>query len=304
MFMWRIEPVGQLWQDPLTQYRRINLMMTHISRFGILTLLIFSLLLLTGCASVENRQDPFESMNRAIFEFNEALDDKVVEPVARGYRAVIPDPIEMVIGNFFSNLNDVVVGANSLLQLKFGDALASGTRILINTTFGMLGMIDIASDISVASDINISKRNEDFGQTLGHYGVPTGPYLVLPFFGPSTIRDTAGFAVDSILVDPVSIFYLNDLTDVHIGIKARIPIATVRAIDMRAQLLDEEKILEEAALDKYEFMRNSYLQNRKSLVDDGEAGEIDYGEEFEDDYDYEDGFEDDLENDRIDDQEG
>jgi phospholipid-binding lipoprotein MlaA len=291
MFIFRIEPVGQLWQDSPTKYTRINLMMIHISRLGISALLMLALLL-TGCASVENRQDPFESMNRSIFAFNEALDDNVVEPVARGYRAIVPDPIEMVIGNFFSNLNDVVVGANSLLQLKFGDALASGTRILINTTFGMLGMIDIASDISLASDIDLSKRQGDFGQTLGHYGVPTGPYLVLPFFGPSSIRDTAGFAVDSFLADPVSIFYLNDLfKGVDIGLKARLPAATVRAIDLRAQLLDEERILEEAALDKYEFMRNSYFQNRKSLINDGNAAEIDYGEDFEDD------FEGDFEND-------
>ena len=304
MFFWRIEPAGQLWQDPQTKYTRKNLMMTHISRLGASALLMFSLLLLMGCASVENRQDPFESMNRAIFDFNEALDDKVVEPVARGYRAVVPDPVEMVIGNFFSNINDVVVGVNSLLQLKFDDALASGARILINTTFGMLGAVDIASDISVASDVDISKRNEDFGQTLGHYGVPTGPYLVLPFFGPSTIRDTTGLVFDSFVVDPVSIFYLNDVFDgIDIGLKARIPAATVRAIDLRAQLLDEERILEEAALDKYEFMRNAYFQNRKSLVNDGEAAEIDYGEEFEDDYDYEDDFEDDLESSRIDDSE-
>ena len=304
MFFWRIEPAGQLWQDPQTKYTRKNLMMTHISRLGASALLMFSLLLLMGCASVENRQDPFESMNRAIFDFNEALDDNVVEPVARGYRAVVPDPVEMVIGNFFSNINDVVVGVNSLLQLKFDDALASGARILINTTFGMLGAVDIASDISVASDVDISKRNEDFGQTLGHYGVPTGPYLVLPFFGPSSIRDTTGLVFDSFLVDPVSIFYLNDVFDgIDIGLKARIPAATVRAIDLRAQLLDEERILEEAALDKYEFMRNAYFQNRKSLVNDGEAAEIDYGEEFEDDYDYEDDFEDDLESSRIDDSE-
>ena len=193
----------QLWQDSLTKYTKINLIMKYFSRLGVSVLLII-ILLLTGCASVGNKQDPFESMNRAIFEFNEVVDDKVMEPVARGYRAVVPDPIEMVVGNFFSNLNDVVVGANSLLQLKFGDALASGTRVLINTTFGMLGMVDIASDISIASDIDISKRDEDFGQTLGHYGVGNGPYLVLPFLGPSTIRVTVGIGVDVFFANPVS----------------------------------------------------------------------------------------------------
>lgn len=144
----------------------------------------YSLLLLgfltTGCATFNNKVDPFESTNRTVFEFNEIVDDKVIEPLARGYKRVVPDPIEMIVGNFFSNLNDVVVTANSLLQLNFNSALASGARVLVNTTFGVLGMIDIASDISAASDIDINKRNEDFGQTLGRYGVASGPYLVLP----------------------------------------------------------------------------------------------------------------------------
>lgn len=282
MFMWRIVPIVQLWQDSLTKYTKINLIMKHISRLGVSVLLLVPFLL-SGCTSVENKHDPLESMNRAIFEFNEVVDDKVMEPVARGYRAVVPDPIEMVVGNFFSNLNDVVVGANSLLQLKFGDALASGTRVLINTTFGMLGMVDIASDISIASDIDIRKRDEDFGQTLGRYGIGNGPYLVLPFLGSSTVRDTVGIGVDGFFMNPVSSIFLNDIPNVSIGSEVRLPVGAGRAIDARAQLLDEERILEEAALDKYEFIRDSYLQNRKSLVRDGNASEIDYGEDFEDD---------------------
>ena len=123
-------------------------MMIQTKRFTMATLLIIGLFL-TGCASVENRHDPLESMNRSVFAFNEVVDDNIMEPVARGYKAIVPDPVEMVIGNFFSNLNDVVVTANALLQLNFPNAAASGTRVLINTTFGMLGMIDIASDIIV-----------------------------------------------------------------------------------------------------------------------------------------------------------
>lgn len=248
----------------------------------LLTMVFF----VAGCASVENRQDPLESMNRAVFEFNEVLDENVMEPVARGYEAIVPQPIRMVIGNFFSNLNDIVVTGNSLLQLKFDDALAGGTRILINTTFGMLGMIDIASDISEASDIAIHKRDEDFGQTLGYYGVPSGPYLVLPLMGPSSFRDATGLIVDGYFADPITGFYLND----NAGIKAHIrdiddkyliTAAGVRLIDARAELLGIDTMLEEAALDKYEFMRDAYFQSRNSLVHDGNVPEAIF-EDFED----------------------
>jgi len=251
--------------------------MIQIKSFRIATLLIVGIFL-TGCATVENRHDPLESMNRSVFEFNEVLDDKIMEPVARGYRAVVPDPVEMVIGNFFSNLNDVVVTANSLLQLNFPSAAASGTRVLINTTFGMLGLVDIASDISNASDIDISKRNEDFGQTLGYYGVGTGPYLVLPFMGPSTVRDVVGIGVDGYFADPVtSVFTLKHIDhSLHKNIDAavRVPVTALRAVDARAELLDAEKILEEAALDKYEFIRDAYLQRRNSLVHNGDVPDI------------------------------
>lgn len=237
-------------------------------------------LFLTGCATVENRHDPLESMNRSVFEFNEVVDDNILEPVARGYKAIVPDPVEMVIGNFFSNLNDVVVTANALLQLNFPNAAASGTRVLINTTFGMLGMIDIASDISNASDIDISKRNEDFGQTLGYYGVGTGPYLVLPFMGPSTVRDVVGIGVDGFFADPVtSVFTLDRINEsLHQslkGVEVRVPLSALRFVEIRAELLDTDKILEEAALDKYEFIRDAYMQRRNNLVHNGDVPDID-----------------------------
>ncbi len=237
---------------------------------------------LSGCASVDDRRDPLESMNRAVFSFNEKLDEVVLEPVARGYRAIMPDPIEMIIGNFFSNLDDVVIAANSLLQLKFLDAVASSTRVLINTTFGLLGTVDLASHISQVSDIDISKRNEDFGQTLGYYGVGSGPYIVLPLLGPSTIRDTVGLGVDSTFIHPARAIYTNlDLLTV------RLPVATVELIDRRAQMLDLDKTLEEAALDKYEFVRDAYLQRRESLIHDGNLPAKE--EDFEDFNDIEDG---------------
>ncbi len=229
---------------------------------------------LTGCATTKlnnenGTYDPLEPMNRAVFSFNEMVDDNVFEPVARGYKKIMPDPLELVVGNFFSNLNDVVVITNSILQLNYESALATGARLLINTTFGIFGLIDIASDISAASDVNLSKRNEDFGQTLGHYGIGSGPYVVLPFLGPSSVRDTFGVAVDSFFMDPVTqgvtgVFLHN--VDYINSTAVRIPIAAARAVDTRAQLLDVEKTLEEAALDKYEFMRDAYLQRRTSLV--------------------------------------
>lgn len=247
--------------------------MINIIRFKAIACLVLGLLL-TGCASMKtNNQngpyDPLEPMNRAVFNFNEMVYDNVFDPVARGYKKVTPDPIELVVGNFFSNLNDVVVITNSVLQLNYKSALASSTRLLINTTFGIFGLIDIASDLSAASDINLNKRNEDFGQTLGHYGIGSGPYIVLPLLGPSSARDTFGLAVDSFFMDPVTqgvtgvfmkdVAYLNTTA-------LRLPVATARTINARAQFLDDDKTLEEAALDKYEFTRDAYLQRRTSLV--------------------------------------
>jgi len=254
--------------------------MINIIRFKAIACLVLGLLL-TGCASTKtNNQngpyDPLEPMNRAVFNFNEMVYDNVFDPVARGYKKVTPDPIELVVGNFFSNLNDVVVITNSVLQLNYKSALASSTRLLINTTFGIFGLIDIASDLSAASDINLNKRNEDFGQTLGHYGIGSGPYIVLPLLGPSSARDTFGIAVDGFFIDPVTqgvtgvfmkdVAYLNTTA-------LRLPVATARTINARAQFLDDDKTLEEAALDKYEFTRDAYLQRRTSLVNNSSEAE-------------------------------
>jgi len=241
-------------------------------------LLAISTCLIPGCASMNNRQDPLEPINRAIFSFNEKFDEFVLEPAARGYRAVVPDPIEMIVGNFFSNIGDVAITANSLLQLKFTDAAASSSRVLINTTFGLLGAVDLASHISQVSDIDISKRNEDFGQTLGFYGVGAGPYIVLPVLGPSTVRDTVGIGVDGVIFDPLRSSVYNKFDFLTV----RLPVTTVQIIDIRAQNLDLDKTLEEAALDKYEFVRDAYLQRRESLVRDGDVPKDEDFEEFED----------------------
>ncbi|MEY3122936.1 MAG: VacJ family lipoprotein [Nitrosomonas sp.] len=241
-------------------------------------LLTIPICFISGCASINNQQDPLESMNRTIFSFNEKLDEFVLEPAARGYRAVVPDPIEMIVGNFFSNIGDVAITANSLLQLKFADAAASSSRVLINTTFGLLGAVDLASHISQVSDIDISKRNEDFGQTLGYYGVGTGPYIVLPMLGPSTMRDAVGMGVDSVIFDPLRSSLYNKFNFLTV----RLPVTAGQVIDIRAQNLDLDKTLEEAALDKYEFVRDAYLQRRKSLVKDGDVPREKDIEEFED----------------------
>lgn len=237
-----------------------------------IAILLATIVFFTGCAST-NRQtevsDPLEPMNRAIFKFNEKFDKHVFEPAAKGYRWIVPDPIEMLAGNFFSNLNDVVVLTNSILQLNYKSAAATGARIFVNTTFGMFGLLDIASDITAASDVNLNKRNEDFGQTLGRYGLAHGPYIVLPFLGPSSLRDGVGLAVDSFFMDPVTQgvtgIFLRDVGYLN-ATSLRFPVAAGRVINTRAQLLDTKKTIDEAALDPYEFMRDAYIQRRQSLV--------------------------------------
>jgi phospholipid-binding lipoprotein MlaA len=194
-------------------------------------------------------------MNRSIFSFNESLDDNVMKPVAEGYRFVTPDPVEIMISNFYSNLDDVKVIFNDLLQLKFRNAGADSTRFLINTILGMGGLVDFGTDYG------FPKRHEDFGQTLGHWGVSTGPYIVLPIIGGSNMRDAPAMLVD-VAANPAT--YMGFVT---IGIAPAM--GAVAAVDTRAGLLDTEEIVDEAALDKYEFLRDAYLQRRRSLVHDG-----------------------------------
>jgi len=217
----------------------------------------FLTLTFTGCATVNedymDPRDPYESYNRAMYSFNEGLDDYVLKPLAKGYQAIMPTPVDNGITNFFANLDDVTSAINNLLQFKLSRAVSDVSRIAINTTIGLLGFID------VASNMNIPKYNEDFGQTLGTWGVAPGPYIVLPFLGPSNARDTVGVVVDW-YTDPVT--YLEP--EKHMWITK-----TIRFIDMRADLLGASNILEQAALDPYEFVRDAYLQKRQSDVYDG-----------------------------------
>lgn len=236
--------------------------------------ILVSALFLSSCASTKTNDqngpyDPMEPMNRAVFNFNEKVYDNVFDPAVRQYKRIMPDPLELMVGNFFSNLNDVVVVTNSVLQLNYESALATSARLLVNTTFGIFGLIDIASDISAVSDVNLNKRNEDFGQTLGRYGIGSGPYIVLPLLGPSSARDTFGLAVDSFFIDPVTQgvtgVFLNNVSYIN-STALRLPVAAARTFNNRAVFLEQDKTLEEAALDKYEFIRDAYTQRRKSLV--------------------------------------
>ncbi len=208
--------------------------------------------LLSGCAATDPR-DPFESYNRAVFAFNEGVDRAVVKPVAEAYRDHVPGPVRRGVHNVFSNLDDVLVFLNDLLQFKFRQAAEDFTRFFYNTFLGLGGIFD------VATPLGLPKHNEDLGQTLGYWGVGSGPYLVLPFLPPSTVRDTVGFAGDA-LVDPV--YRISDQTVLWSAI-------VLETVDQRAQLLSASRVLDEAALDRYAFVRDAYLQRRLNLVHDG-----------------------------------
>lgn len=208
---------------------------------------------LTGCASTANNpKDPYEGFNRAMFSVNEGI-DVVAKPIAQGYDAAAPLPVKAGIGNFFGNIYDVWTAVNNLLQGKGGDAMSDLGRVLINTTVGIGGVFD------VASEMGLEKHAEDFGQTLAVWGVPEGDYLYWPLIGPRTTRDTFGWLVDT-AADPV--WRVDDVA-------LRNSLVGVRFIDLRASLLPTDKVVEQAAFDKYNYIRDAYLQNRRSAVRDG-----------------------------------
>lgn len=211
--------------------------------------------LAAGCATTGGSpQDPLEPINRAVFGFNEAVDQALLKPVAQGYRAVLPELVRIGVTNFFSNIEDIWIAANNVLQGKVEHGLQDVMRVAINTVFGLGGLID------VASDAGLEKHNEDFGQTLGRWGFGSGPYLVLPILGPSTLRDGIGLLGFDYAADPV--WNLDH-------VPTRNSLYTGRTINIRTNALDTSRLLEEAALDKYRFVRDSYLQRRRSLVYDG-----------------------------------
>ena len=210
---------------------------------------------LAGCAtSGGNPADPLEPLNRVVFGFNDAADKAVIKPVARAYRAVLPGIVRTGVSNFFSNLEDVWISVNNVLQGKFREGFDDFTRVLFNSTFGVAGIFDFASDVG------LQKHNEDFGQTLGWWGVGSGAYLVLPILGPSTVRDGFGMLLDT----QADLVFRIDGVPVHNSLYA------TRAIGKRANLLDASSVIEQAALDKYAFIRDAWLQRRLDLVYDGD----------------------------------
>ena len=225
---------------------------------SIVSLLMLIFILFTMTSNVySSEDDPLEQMNRAIFNFNEVIDDSILEPIAKGYQTVTPDPVEDSISNFFNNLGEISTIINSALQLKIDKTLSSSGRLIINSTIGVFGLFD------VASTIGIERHKEDFGQTLGFYCIPSGPYLVLPFFGPSSFRDAPGFYADTAIDKSISPVY----TELHH--EERQMVQATNVIDTRANLLKASKILDTAAKDKYIFLRESYLQRRAKMITDG-----------------------------------
>jgi phospholipid-binding lipoprotein MlaA len=214
---------------------------------------LICLLILSGCATTADNPDPWESMNRKTFAFNDALDKAVLKPVAQGYQKVVPGVARTGINNFFSNLEDVGTFLNQFLQGKMVDGINDLGRVVLNTTMGIGGLVDVASMAGV------DKHNEDFGQTLGWWGVQSGPYLVIPLLGPSTLRDGPAK-----VVDPQ--WYWPRLLDNDTLYWSLWGLDKVRT---RASLLQSESVLEQAALDRYTFIRDAWLQRRQNQVYDG-----------------------------------
>jgi phospholipid-binding lipoprotein MlaA len=217
-----------------------------------------------GCATVNgDPRDPLEGFNRAMYTLNEGFDEVVAKPVAGGYREIVPTPVRDWVRNFFANIADVFIGVNNFLQGKPVEAIQDWGRFAFNSTIGLFGVHDIASDMQ------LEKHNEDFGQTLGVWGIGGGPYLVLPILGSSTFRDTAGIALD-FYFDPVRQHTTSfDPLRRHQSRGFRNTLFVLRATSTRADLLDASRILEEAALDKYVFQRDAFLQRRRNLIHDG-----------------------------------
>lgn len=218
--------------------------------------------LLGGCATAA-RPDPLETVNRKIFAFNDALDDAVIRPAAEVYQAVLPRPVRVGFTNFFGNVRDVWSAFNLVLQGRIPEAATDVLRFTTNTVFGIYGFIDIATELG------LERRGEDFGQTLGRWGFPAGAYIVWPILGSSTVRDSIGLPVD-VLAAPQP--FISDIA-------LRNTLTVTQVISTRANLLKATQVLDDIALDRYSFVRDAYLQRRRSLIYNGEppdAGEVRY----------------------------
>ncbi len=228
-----------------------------MKRAGLLAGLLV-LALLQGCATGPNPRDPFEPFNRSVTRFNEGLDEAIVKPVAQAYQGLLPAMVRTGVNNFFGNLSEVWSFVNNVLQLKPQAAGETVMRFSVNTVFGLGGVLDLATEMG------IERHREDFGKTLGHWGVATGPYLVLPVLGSSTLRDTAALVIDA----------KGDLVMQIDSVSSRNSLYVLRLVDLRASLLRAGEVLDQAALDKYSFTRDAYLQRRGAVIDtNGETEE-------------------------------
>jgi phospholipid-binding lipoprotein MlaA len=213
---------------------------------------LFFAVLMTGCATgpAANPTDPLEPFNRKMFAVNEAVDSAVLKPVAQGYRAVTPSLVRAGVTNFFDNLEDLWSAVNSVLQLRAQNATENFMRFGVNSVFGLGGVLD------VASEMGIERHSEDLGKTFGRWGMPSGPYLVMPLFGPSTLRDAATITAEN-RIDPISRID---------HIPTRNSTTVLRIVDTRSNLLRLTDLLDEAALDKYSFTRDAFLQKRRAEI--------------------------------------
>lgn len=212
---------------------------------------LLALALLQGCAVGPNPRDPFEPFNRSVTRFNDGLDEAIVKPVAQAYQDTVPSPVRTGVNNFFGNLSDAWSFVNNVLQAKPQAAVDSFMRVSVNTLIGLGGVLDWATPMG------IERHREDFGKTLGRWGVATGPYLVLPVLGPSTVRDAAARVVD----------VKGDLVLQIDNVPVRNSLYVLRAVDLRASLLRAGEVLDQAALDKYSFTRDAYLQRRGVVIE-------------------------------------
>ncbi len=223
--------------------------------------ILLSIFLFTTTLAAQDLHDPFEPVNRAVFKFNDTLDIHLLEPIAREYEEALPDPLEAAIGNFFHNLRYPRYLVSDLVQFKFTQALKHTSRFVINSTVGLVGLFD------PAKRFGLEEHEEDFGAALGYHGVPEGPYIVLPLFGPSNVRDTVGFLVD-LALDPF-FFYNFKIDTTSAPTITTFTASTLRFVDIRAGLLEAVEAGKDSSLDYYLFVQSAYHQHRQGVIYDG-----------------------------------
>jgi phospholipid-binding lipoprotein MlaA len=230
--------------------------------------IVVAMVLVAGCSSVPKEyrdpSDPWQGFNRAVYKFNTDFDNAFVKPAAKAYQTVTPEPVDRGVTNFFDNIADLTSAVNNGLQFKLSRAGSDVGRVLVNSTVGLGGLFDVASNLGLPS------YKEDFGQTLGYWGFGPGPYFVMPLLGPSSVRDTFGFAGDVVL-DP---FFSISQDEIYWGF------IVLRVVDRSADLLSAGEILDAAALDPYAFVRDAYLQRRRTQVYDGDPPPLEEDEDF------------------------